>query len=379
MRVCILIPNFIPIEGGAEIGAFELCKRLVKRGYEVFVITRKLKKEWKNIEEIEGIKIFRFNTKGGYLGLLFPFIHVGRFLNKINPDILNMHFIIPTGFAGCFWSKFFDIPTVTTSIGWDIYDPIIRVPKILKYLMRIVPKKSDGLTSISIFVKETLIEDFDVKNKKIEIIHYGVDTKRFNPENDGISIRKRYGIKNDIVVLTVQRLEKRKGVEYFIKAIPMVLERFNNIKFMIVGDGPEKNKLKKLCKSLGVSENVIFTGKIPNSEIQNYYKASDIFAFHTNYEGLGIVLLEAMASGKPIITTMAGGTADIIENNINGFIITPRYPELFADTLIKLLKNKKLRDEFGEASREIAEKKFDWEIIVEKYIKVYEEVLNKKS
>ena len=377
MRISILTPTFLPRVGGAEVVVFELAKQLINYGHDVNIITPKWLKgpKWLRKEETNGIEIFRFNIKRRIWKFIDPFFHLQPLLKEMSPDILNAHYVSPTGFGGFFWSKIMGIPSVFTLHGEDIYDPIYSVPKVLQRLMKGVLRNCSDITAISSFVKNIVVRKFSISEERIKVIPNGVNTKKFAPYCNGTAIREKYHIKdNELLVLTVQRLHPRKAVQYFLKVISKISKSEDRMRFMIVGDGPEKLKLMKLSRILKIEDKLIFTGFVPDSTLPSYYAACDIFTLHTLYEGLGVVLLEAIASGKPVVTTIAGGTTDIIQDGVNGLLVKPRDIKAFTNAVLILANNKDLRTKMGERGREMAVDKFDWKTIAKKYIQVYTSV-----
>jgi len=379
MNICILIPSFLPTIGGAEIGAYELAKQLYRKGHRIAVIAPKYKKGLRNFEKVEDIDVYRYPLLihlprlTTLVRVLFSFLFIGNLLRKIRPDILNIHYVIPTGFAAQFWANRLHIPTVLTLIGNDVYDPYRLPSQLFRPFMKKVMDETNFVTSISSFVKKVLLNEFDVPGDKIRIIPYGIEIDRFHPGIDGSDIRRKYNIgKDENLIMTVQRLHPRKGVEYFIKAAQKVLRKRDNVKFLIIGSGQEEEHLIKLSNRLNLTGKVIFGGEVENSILNKYYAAADLFAFHTLYEGLGIVLLEAIASGKPVVTTIAGGTVDIVKNGVNGLLVPPKDSHAFADAILKLLANPGLMKEMGEAGRRVAECEFNWTLIADRYISVFE-------
>ena len=377
MRISILVPTFFPRVGGAEVVVYELTKQLINHGHDVNIITPKWLKgpRWLGKEEINGVEVFRFNIKRRVWQFIDPFFHLQPLLKEISPDVLNAHYVIPTGFGGFFWSKVMGIPSVFTLHGADIYDPIYSVPKVLQRLMKGVLRNCSDITAVSSFVKNIVVRKFSISEDRIKVIPNGVNTRKFAHYCNGTAIREKYHIKdNELLVLTVQRLHPRKAVQYFLKVISKISKSEDRMKFMIVGDGPEKAKLMNLSRTLKIEDKLVFTGFVPDSTLPSYYAACDIFTLHTLYEGLGVVLLEAIASGKPVVTTIAGGTIDVIQNGVNGLLVKPKDVNAFANAILTLAKNKDLRIKMGERGRKMAVDKFDWEKIAEKYIQVYKNI-----
>ena len=205
------------------------------------------------------------------------------------------------------------------------------------------------------------------------VIPNGVDTNHFNGKvspieqfNDG-----RFNI------LFVGRLEKRKGFDYLLKAYRHVKKDFTRCRLIVVGPGVRlRNKYEKRINNNGLND-VIFTGYAAYSELPRYYKTADIVCFPaTGWESFGIVLLEAMAVGKPIIASDITGYASVMTNNIEGLLIPPRDEEKLADALIRMMTDKSLREQMGAKGRP-KPLKFDWANIAKRVFNYYEQTLDR--
>jgi glycosyltransferase involved in cell wall biosynthesis len=261
-------------------------------------------------------------------------------------------------------------------MGWDTYDPIHPLSKFLDPYLAHIMNSSDVVVSP---VKRTIIyAKHQGCKKEIKIVPHGVDTAWFNVNVNGSIQRKKLGVeKGDIVILSVQRLVQRKGLEYLIYAIPTVVKENPHVKFVIIGEGPEKVKLKELAKTLKVSERIIFLGFVSSDDLPRYYSACDIFALPSLYEQFGLVLAEAMACGKPVVSTEVGAIPEVVENGKTGLLVEPKNPTQFAEALLKLANDKNLRKKMGGAGRKKAEKEYDWNIIARKYLEEYEKIVKR--
>lgn len=379
MRIAILLPSFLPVTGGAEIGAFELACRLRARGHEAVVITPQLDPRWPVREVINPVEVRRFPIPRGVpgRGMLAPviagYLALGPLLRDLRPDLVNMHYLLTTGLGGQFWSSRLGIPTVLTLIGMDVYDPLYRPPALLRVLMRLAARRSDVVTCISTFVREIVAREYLPSGAPPPtVVPYGVDVKRFYPGVAGGRVREQFGVRpGEKLVLTVQRLYPRKGVQHFVRAASLVFRECPATRFLVVGDGPEQGALMALAQSLGLQGRLMFAGAVENAALPPFYAASDVFAFHTLHEGLGIVLLEAIASGRPVITTAAGGTVDVIRDGKNGLVVPPGDERAFAGAVIRLLRDEGTSRLLATTGREIAETEYDWERVADRYLEVF--------
>ena len=375
------MPSFLPHRGGSEIMAYELAKRIVKMGHNVTIHTIQ-KEGTKKYEQIEGIEVFRFKDirlfpklskiTFGKIPSIFSFSAIPslfKIAKKVQPAVIHSHFLADTGLAAIIVGNTLKIPVITSLLGKDIFDPIDPVPtkwhKNLVWLMQ----NSSKIVSCSMDQK-TRAQAMGVSSE-IEIIPHGVDIQRYTPQiSNQVDFKKKLGVQGPII-LSVQRLHSRKGLNYLIDAIPIVLESIPSTQFIIVGKGPEKINLENKIKELGLENNVKLVGFIMDSDLPKYYANCDIFVLHSIYEAFGIVLLEAMASEKPIISTMVGGIPEVVQNEKSGILVPPKNATALATAIIQLLSDGKRAKEMGQYGRKLTEIQFNWEIIAKKYIEMY--------
>ena len=195
---------------------------------------------------------------------------------------------------------------------------------------------TETIIAVSKALKEEISRIFSIDSCRVKVIYNGIDPP--NVSDGGNFIKKRWGIdKEEKVIGTVARLIPSKGIDVLLDAIPLVIRENAEVKFMIVGDGPEESILKKKAELLNCSENIIFTGY--SEYIWYYYEAFDIFVLPSLSEGLGISILEAMAMGKPVIASRTGGIEEIIKHDWNGYLVPPKDSKELADAILYCLSN----------------------------------------
>lgn len=295
-----------------------------------------------------------------------------KFLKKIQPDLVHLHvehyYSIPIILSG--------FPYILTSWG----NEVLKLPwtnLILKTLARCAAKDARKITVDANCVKKTWI-DIGVPENRIEIILFGVDTSTFNPNVNGQGVRKRLELrKNDIVVISIRAFyeDPPYNVECLIRAIPLVLKRHRNIKFIIKGVGPLEDYLKSLTRELDVSSYVHFVGLTPHHEVAQYLAAADIYVSTCFIDSTSVSLLEAMACGLPPIVTDILGNREWIENGVNGFLFPPKNPKALAEKIIELVENEPLRKRFGESCLQIIKRKATWKESVIKMEAIYKALL----
>ncbi|GHC58624.1 glycosyltransferase family 4 protein [Streptomyces collinus] len=200
----------------------------------------------------------------------------------------------------------------------------------------------------------------------------GVDEKTFHPGSGGEEVRARLGLTDRPVVVCVSRLVRRKGQDTLIRALPRILAAEPDTVLLIVGGGPYEKDLRRLAHETGVASAVRFTGAVPWSELPAHYGAGDVFAMPCrtrrgglDVEGLGIVYLEASATGLPVVAGDSGGAPDAVLDGETGWVVRGGSAEETADRITVLLGDPELRRRMGERGREWVEEKWRWDLLAE--------------
>ncbi|MFF8936104.1 glycosyltransferase family 4 protein [Streptomyces paradoxus] len=200
----------------------------------------------------------------------------------------------------------------------------------------------------------------------------GVDEKTFHPGSGGEEVRARLGLTDRPVVVCVSRLVRRKGQDTLIRAMPRILAAESGTVLLIVGGGPYEKDLRRLAYETGVASAVRFTGAVPWPELPAHYGAGDVFAMPCrtrrgglDVEGLGIVYLEASATGLPVVAGDSGGAPDAVLDGETGWVVRGGSPEEAADRITVLLADAELRRRMGERGREWVEEKWRWDLLAE--------------
>ncbi|MDD5338836.1 MAG: glycosyltransferase family 4 protein [Dehalococcoidales bacterium] len=233
-------------------------------------------------------------------------------------------------------------------------------------------RKLDGRITVSPVALEYVEKYFP---DSYEVIPNGVDTKHFHP-----GVKPMEGFDDGkINILFVGRLEKRKGFNYLLEAYRLLKIQMPNCRLIQVGPGVRLLKgYKKYIAQYGIPD-VIFKGYASYGDLARYYATADIVCFpNTGRESQGIVLMEAMATGKPVVASAIGGFLSVLTDGVEGIAVPPQNPEKIAEAILRLAKNKQLRRQMGQRGIQKA-KQYDWEIIAKKLLKVYEKVLKNKK
>ncbi|MCK4800178.1 glycosyltransferase, partial [Candidatus Parcubacteria bacterium] len=256
------------------------------------------------------------------------------------------------------------------------YVPLVPESISKKYIRKITTKYSnqcDNIITPSTAIKKLLI-DHKIK-APMSIIPSGINIDNFQ-KNIGqeSEIRKKYNIKpDDILLITACRLTEEKNLRFLVRSFAKIKQNYDDIKFMIVGDGAVRKDLEKMAKDHGIENSIVFTGLVDRTEIVGLYQASDIFVFASLTETQGLVAVEAMAAGSPVVAVKASGIEDIVKNGEDGFL-TSESEEEFSESVLKIVNDKSLREKMSANAKANSER-FSIEPWVEKIVELYKSLM----
>ena len=235
----------------------------------------------------------------------------------------------------------------------------------LSFLGRRVMNGATVLVCNSNNTRHKLMNDWNVPVAKVEVMNPGVDTKRFTPMETDAVVRQRLGFNGRRVVLTVGRLQKRKGHAQLIAALPRIIETVPDALYAIVGQGEERASLEKLAQEHGVTDHVRFMDELRDGDLVACMQQCDLFALpnievNGDFEGFGMVLVEAQACGKAVLAGRSGGTSEALRDGETGRLVECENTEALAAAVSELLADAALRQRLGAAGRRWVEERFDW-------------------
>ncbi len=246
--------------------------------------------------------------------------------------------------------------------GWATL-PVART------LLRRIGRHADVVTYLGEYTRVRLARVLDDVTS-LRRLAPGVDPTVFSPEavEEGHAIRRRLGLADRPVVVCVSRLVPRKGQDTLIRALPLIRRRVPEATLLLVGGGPYRSTLRRLAVSQGVASQVVFTGSVPWEQLPAHYAAGDVFAMPCrtrgrglDVEGLGIVFLEASATGLPVVAGNSGGAPDAVRDGETGYLVDGRSVEEVADRVAELLLDRQLANQMGKAGRAWVETEWRWE------------------
>lgn len=297
--------------------------------------------------------IFEFNLKLAYFATI---------MHKNRMELIHAHFA-SMGIVSRRVSKMLGIPYTLTAHAFDIY----MNPD--EDNLRVVLENALCIVTISEYNKNHLEGKIGIMNR-IDVIRCGIDIDRFSPlrrsmANDGMEL------------LTVTRLVEKKGLEYLIRAIPIVIKEIPDCNLTIVGSGPLNDQLHQLVHDLKLEGYIQFKGDQSDLELMHYYENAEMFilpciiAENGDRDGIPVAIMEAMAMELPVISTMVSGIPELVEDGVSGILVSQKDEKAIADAIIKLHKDRNLRLEMGKKGRQIIEYKYNIVSESEKLIKIF--------
>lgn len=387
MRVGIFTESYPPLVNGVSTSILMLEHALTKLGHEVFIITiSDNKKDYVLENNGHILRLPSVNLANCYdykMTSVYP-IKAVNMIKKMNLDVIHSNVEFTVGIFARVVSEQLSIPLVHTyHTNWEDYTHYITknkkilddiCKKLLKYLVVFFEDKTVTELIVPSNKIYNLFKDKYKFTKNIHIIQTGIETSKFYKENfnqkDINSLKKKLGIKKkDFVVMTVSRLAKEKSVDRIINNHKELVKKYSNMKLLIVGDGPDIDKLKDEAKSLGVSDSVIFTGKVPLSDIPIYYQLGNVFVTASKSETQGLTVVEAISSSLPVVAVKDDSFVNSVIEDFNGFVFTD--DEKYINSISKLYEDKDLYNRLSNQSRLLSED-FSSEYFALKVLKVYE-------
>jgi len=375
MNILLINHEFPPIGGGGGVFTKLLARGLSKLNNNVFVLTISNKTFQKNISKnlkIIYIKLNR-NNNANVTGIeTLNFINQFRkiikaIINKYNIDIINPHFIHTSGLSN--YLSFNKVKTIISPLGADIYDPTRykKIRKIMNFIAKQIFKKSNKIIlSSKDMYDRTLKIDNSIKNK-LKIIPHCINSRLYSNEKSYF-LKQKYNLTNEKIILSVCRLVKRKNLDLSLNIISKLLKNNLNIKYFIVGDGPEKLHLKNQIKFMKLENKVFLLSNIDDKTLIKIYSDSDIFLLPSFHEAFGIAVLEAMASGTVPVCSDIGGWNDFIKNNETGFVCNN--VKEYVERLKFLISSENEFKRISNNALTKAKTEYDYKIIAKKYYKV---------
>lgn len=347
---------FPPKAGGSGRWFWELYRRLPRDEY---VIAAGEHPGWRAFDQTHDLDIVRMPLTLASWGVVggAKYRNYTTIANKLQAlvrerRVASIHAgcCLPEGYLARWIGRKQHIPYSVYVHGEELR--ITAASRELAWMTRRVFRDAQMLIANSRNTAKLLRQDWRINENKIQVLHPGVDTKQFKPAPPDEAWRRAHGWNDRRVILTVGRLQKRKGHDMLIRALPKIREVVPNVLYAIVGDGDERAALEQLTAQLEVQQHVQFLGALTDEAIIPCYQQCDLFALPNrevdgDFEGFGIVLLEAQACGKPVIAGDSGGTAETMVHGETGEIVDCTGPVELVDAVTKQLKDGRRRSKMG--------------------------------
>jgi glycosyltransferase involved in cell wall biosynthesis len=315
----------------------------------------------------------RPNMRKSFLAKIqLPFLFLSEFFSVVSKrkfGIIHAHWILPQGLVAVLAKKFSGAKVLITVHAGDIF-PLRN--KLLRVISAWTLRNADMVTVNSVATGDAVQKLTDVN---MRIIPMGVDLKLFSGKSPD-RIRKRYGIASKLVVF-VGRLAEKKGATYLISAVSLLRKSFPDCKLLIVGDGPERKRLEMQVLAQGLKDSVIFAGSVPKESLPYFFAAADVFVLPSivdrsgDTEGLGVVLLEAIASGVPVVASNVGGVPDIVHDRKTGLLVPEKNPEAIANAVLELFKSPWEAKSLSKEALQHVSKNYSWDVVASRFAEVY--------
>ena len=363
MRIAMFTNNYKPYIGGVPVSIEHLAEALRGRGHTVYIFAPTYENQ---VEEPYVIRYPSFPIK--VAGAPVPNVLTGIFIKKVrelNIDVIHVHHPAIVGNVALSIRKKLGVPVVFTyHTRYEAYlhyinglEKVEQSTGFINWYLHHFCNQCDLLVAPTPGILDYLQKER--MKPPIQVMPTGIPMENFLPEQESVAaIRQQYLGTADYLTCTVSRLAKEKNLDFQIRGLSclkrLLKKKGRTFRHMIIGDGPEKENLMRQIGELGLTENIIFIGNVDNQEIKNYQAAADAFLFTSKSETQGIVLLEAMAVGNPVVAVEASGVRDVVKDGVNGYL-TEEDTYWWAERTRMVLEEVAKREQLSQAARETAE------------------------
>lgn len=377
MRVLLATHSYYPNLGGVEEVVQSLARHLQNRGHETTVLVSRSENTLAE-EEVEGIQVHRYRMDAPWkltlrelvAGTRNVVVGTGRVLSlyrRQQPDIVNLHFVAG-GHALCtsLACRLAQVPLVASIHGADVeYDS--TPPLAYPYSVRLVLKHAAAVTSNSGY-QTRFIKGLVPPATPVTVIRNGVEWERFQVGRD----------RREAFILGVGRLEQKKGFDLLIRALALAAANNPEMRLRIAGDGREHGYCQELAGELGVAERVEFLGWRSPAAVRELLRQCRFFVLPSRAEPLGLVNLEAMASGTAIVATRVGGVPEIVRDGENGLPVSPESSQEIAEGMLRLWQAPELCSRLGRAGRRLVEQQHGWDQAAAQFEQVFRQAISSR-
>ena len=401
MRILHILDHSIPLHSGYTFRTRAILNQQRAMGWKTFHVTSPKQGKTDELkEQIDGLEFYRTPQPDGQLGKL-PMLNqlaivpalrdrLAQVVQEVQPDILHAHSPSLNGLAALKVARRFNLPLVYevrafwedaavdhgTSSEWGVRYRLTRASETL------VLKNADAVTTICQGLRSEMIGR-GIPERKITVIPNAVEIDNF-PANciEDITLKSELGLAGKTVLGFLGSFYAYEGLVFLVETLPMILQNKPDIRLLLVGGGPEEQKLKQRVQQLGLQDTVIFTGRVPHEQVQRYYGLIDLLVFPRMSMRLTDLVtplkpLEAMAQNKVVLASDVGGHKELIQDGINGYLFRSGDKQDLSKKLNKILDRQMEWDAIRAKGREYVEQERNWAVSVANYEMVYGSLLNK--
>jgi N-acetyl-alpha-D-glucosaminyl L-malate synthase BshA len=363
-----------PTHGGSGVVASELGLALARRGHEVhfisYAVPFRLREFHPNIflHEVDVASYPLFKYPPYVLGLATKIVEVTQ---EYGLEVIHAHYAVPHATSAYLARQILNskkLKVITTLHGTDI--TLVGADKSFFSVIKFSIEQSDGVTAVSKYLKQRTIEEFQI-HRDIKVIHNFIDSKKGHDPTPGVCRREKYAPAGEKILMHASNFRPVKRVSDVVRIFAKVREQMP-CKLLLVGEGPERLFIQQLVKELKLRNDVLFLGEV--DYIEQVLRCADLFLLPSEQESFGLVALEAMNCGVPVVGTQTGGVPEVVVHGETGFLFPVGEINTMTQAALELLRNEKKQRQFSMASRERA-RQFDMERILPEWENYYREVL----
>ncbi len=387
MKILMLTWEYPPrVVGGISRVVHDLSHRLIKDGHEVTVVTYK-EGNVQDFEDDNGVKVYRVNNYminpnnfiDWIMQLNFNLISKAtEIINKEGPfDVIHAHDWL-VAYASKTLKDSFNIPIIATIHATEsgrnsgIHDEVQRYINDTEWMLTY---EATEVIVNSNYMKSEIQRLFGLPYEKINVVPNGVNLNLYDGVERDYNFRRQYAADNEKIILYVGRLVYEKGVQNLIAAMPKVLNGYHDSKLIIAGKGGMIDELRDEVRRLNIENKVYFTGYLNLEQVTKMYKCADVAVFPSTYEPFGVVALEGMLSGTPVVVSDIGGLNDIVQHRENGMKSYAGNPNSIADSILELLYNPGLCAELSRAAKAKVKSQYNWTKIAQDTHFIYQKAI----
>ncbi len=366
--ICFIVNNFDV--GGLEKVVIDLVNHLDRDRFDVSVVCvdgRGKLFDRLDLDESATLVLSKAPALHTSFGTIAPsvFWQLRSFLARRGVSILHAHNVAPLVYGGIAARSGWRRPTIVYSEHNQIYSASRKARRKFIFYVRL----ADQIVAVSHDLERTLRRKVH-PTQPLQVIHNGIDGARFALA-DGSEVRRDLGVApHDIVLGTGVVLSKQKGIPYLLRAARGVIAREPRAKFVIAGDGPQRQELERMAEDLGLGSRLRFLGY--REDMPRIISALDVYVLPSLWEGLPLALLEAMAMGKPIVATDVGGNAEIVEDGVHGFIVPKGNADELQRGLLRACRGDAFRRRCWKANRDRFDACFSLDAMVGAHERLYD-------